>query len=86
MSSFNFQTGAVETEHYHDGDLTIGAVLNIWGRKLLLCDCDEFTKEYYRTKYGIGEAATHIKSLKQYWYYTIPEAMHASLTLPPMAL
>ena len=83
MSSFNFQTGAVETEHYHDGDLTIGAVLNIWGRKLLLCDCDEFTKEYYRTKYGIGEAATHIK---QYWYYTILDAMHALLTLPPMAL
>ena len=49
------QTGAVAIEHYHDSDLTIGGVVNVWGRRLLLCDCDEFTKEYYRSKYGIGE-------------------------------
>lgn len=49
------QTGAVANEHYHDSDLTIGGVVNVWGRWLLLCDCDEFTKEYYRSKYGIGE-------------------------------
>lgn len=49
-----FQTGAVHTEFYHDSDLTLGSVINVWGRKLQLCDCDEFTKEYYRTKYGIG--------------------------------
>lgn len=51
------QTGAVQTEHYHESDLTIGAVISVWGRRLLLCDCDEFTKEFYRTKYGIGEFA-----------------------------
>ncbi|NXF86657.1 EFHC2 protein, partial [Eubucco bourcierii] len=44
---------AVHQEFYRDSDLKIGAVINVWGRKIILCDCDEFTKEYYRTKYGI---------------------------------
>ena len=52
---FTYQTGAVHTDYYHDSDLTIGSVINIWGRKLLICDCDEFTKEYYKSKYGIGK-------------------------------
>ncbi|KFM10066.1 EF-hand domain-containing family member C2, partial [Aptenodytes forsteri] len=51
----NRKTGAVHQEFYRDSDLKIGAVINVWGRKILLCDCDEFTKEYYRTKYGIED-------------------------------
>ncbi|NXS53837.1 EFHC2 protein, partial [Brachypteracias leptosomus] len=51
----NCKTGAVHQEFYKDSDLKIGAVINVWGRKIILCDCDEFTKEYYRTKYGIED-------------------------------
>ncbi|XP_053168976.1 EF-hand domain-containing family member C2 isoform X2 [Hemicordylus capensis] len=51
----NRKTGAVHLEFYKDCDLTIGSVINVWGRKILLCDCDEFTKEYYKTKYGIKD-------------------------------
>ncbi|NWV66826.1 EFHC2 protein, partial [Malurus elegans] len=47
------QTGAVRQEFYKDSDLRIGAVINVWGRQMLICDCDEFTKEHYRKKYGI---------------------------------
>ncbi|NXC38118.1 EFHC2 protein, partial [Penelope pileata] len=49
------KTGAVHQEFYKDNDLKIGAVINVWGRKIMLCDCDEFTKDYYRTKYGIED-------------------------------
>ena len=57
---FVFQTGAVHTEYYKDSDLKIGTEINMWGRKLTLCDCDDFTKEYYRTKYGVGEYVSRV--------------------------
>jgi len=49
------QTGAVNVDSYKDSDLSIGAQLNVWGRKIVLCDCDDFTKEFYRTKYGVSK-------------------------------
>lgn len=51
----SLKTGAVYEDFYTDADLVIGSVLNIWGRKLVLCDCDNFTKEFYKSKYGIEE-------------------------------
>ena len=65
MYIFTYQTGAVHTDYYHDSDLTIGSVINIWGRKLLICDCDEFTKEYYKSKYGIGK----LTQIDLDWFY-----------------
>ncbi|XP_012585733.1 PREDICTED: EF-hand domain-containing family member C2 [Condylura cristata] len=48
-----YQYGKLHQQFYKDSDLSIGATINVWGRKVLLCDCDEFTKLYYKTKYGI---------------------------------
>lgn len=53
-----FQTGATHMDTYKDNDLSIGAQLNIWGRRVVLCDCDDFTKEFFATKYGISESPT----------------------------
>ncbi|XP_062039565.1 EF-hand domain-containing family member C2 [Lepus europaeus] len=48
-----YQIGKSDQEFYKDSDLSVGATINVWGRRVLLCDCDEFTKLYYKTKYGI---------------------------------
>ncbi|XP_074032977.1 EF-hand domain containing 1.2 [Leptinotarsa decemlineata] len=41
--------------YYTEKDLSIGAILNCYGRKIVLTDCDSFTRGYYAEKYGISE-------------------------------
>uniref|UniRef100_A0A8C9CIZ5 EF-hand domain containing 2 n=1 Tax=Phocoena sinus TaxID=42100 RepID=A0A8C9CIZ5_PHOSS len=48
-----YKLGKVDQEFYKGSDLSIGTTINVWGRKVLLCDCDEFMKTYCKTKYGI---------------------------------
>ena len=33
----------------------IGSEINVWGRNMIVCDCDDFTKDFYQAKYGIGK-------------------------------
>lgn len=47
-------TGGPKHASYTPADLSIGAVVNVYGRKVILTDCDPFTKEYYRVTYGFG--------------------------------
>jgi len=51
------KTGEVNVDYYSDADLKIGNVVNVWGRKFILCDMDDFTKEFYRTKYDMNDFA-----------------------------
>lgn len=46
--------GQKPTDSYRDSDLAIGVAINVFGRKIVLTDCDPFTKEYYSKKYGLG--------------------------------
>uniref|UniRef100_A0A3B4AFN7 EF-hand domain-containing family member C2 n=1 Tax=Periophthalmus magnuspinnatus TaxID=409849 RepID=A0A3B4AFN7_9GOBI len=71
----SLKTGAVKQEFYKDSDLTIGTELNVWGRRVTITDCDEFTKNYYRSKYGI-EDFTPVQ-------YKAPAAPKPSRYVPP---
>ncbi|XP_018325854.1 EF-hand domain-containing family member C2-like [Agrilus planipennis] len=47
--------GKEDVAYYMDNDLTIGGVINVYGRKVVLTDCDEYTKQYYMAKYGVND-------------------------------
>ena len=51
----SLKTGAYEPEFYFENELQIGATLNVFGRAILLCDLDEFTKTYYNVKYSVQD-------------------------------
>eukprot|EP00039_Didymoeca_costata_P029173 m.23525 g.23525 ORF g.23525 m.23525 type:complete len:633 (+) comp7511_c0_seq1:131-2029(+) len=51
----SLRTGASNDPFYTDADFQIGVSIQLLGRELLICDCDEFTKSYYKTKFGIEE-------------------------------
>jgi len=71
----SLKTGAIHTDHYTDADLVLGSEINVWGRNLIICDCDDFTKEFYRHKYGLDE-------FKSITYKTDP-ASSKSKEIPP---
>ncbi|XP_028991577.1 EF-hand domain-containing family member C2 [Betta splendens] len=71
----SLKTGAVHEDFYKDDDLTVGGEVNVWGRRVILTDCDDFTKEYYRSKYGI-EDFTPVQ-------YKDPEVTEPPRLLPP---
>jgi hypothetical protein len=44
-----------ENAYFTDADLMVGTLLHLHGRPFLICDCDDFTKNYYKKNYGINE-------------------------------
>merc|ERR1712159_201818 len=40
-------------EFYSAADLVIGSTVNVFGRDLLVCDCDEFTKMFMEENFGM---------------------------------
>ncbi|KAJ8734012.1 hypothetical protein PYW07_014563 [Mythimna separata] len=45
----------VTTEYYAPKDLMIGATVFVLGRRFLICDCDAFTRKYFRTMLNIEQ-------------------------------
>jgi len=51
------EAGSIENSgaYYNETDLQIGKSINVYGRNVMLTDCDGKTKEFYRQKYGVEE-------------------------------
>lgn len=56
-----------------DKDLKIGEKLNVFGRPVILVDCDRFTREYYQKKYGIEEFVPIERPVDTRWIDTCVE-------------
>jgi hypothetical protein len=42
-------------EFYGPEDLVCGKYINIFGRECLIVDCDEFTHQFYRERFGLTQ-------------------------------
>lgn len=60
-------TGGPPVASYTPADLSIGAILNVFGRKVVITDLDPFTKEYYRVHYGFGKWKLDFLEQREVW-------------------
>ncbi|KAG5485149.1 hypothetical protein CUR178_08121 [Leishmania enriettii] len=44
----------VPDAYYRDADLDVGVTLNVFGRSVLLYDCDDYTREFFMERYGVS--------------------------------
>eukprot|EP00657_Telonema_sp_P-1_P009512 TRINITY_DN374_c0_g1_i3.p1 TRINITY_DN374_c0_g1~~TRINITY_DN374_c0_g1_i3.p1 ORF type:complete len:298 (+),score=132.91 TRINITY_DN374_c0_g1_i3:339-1232(+) len=55
-------------EFYSAADLKIGTTLNVFGRELLVCDCDDFSSEFMESNFGHEVRANAVS----YTHLTLP--------------
>lgn len=64
-------------------DLKIGTELNVFGHHVILYDCDQFTREYYRNAFGIEEMAAIERPLTSGELLLLRQQKSTERTLPP---
>lgn len=65
--------GKPDIEYYLDNDLKIGETIDVLGRKVILIDCDDFTRKYYHEKFGIEEFQSIERPKHIKWHQPIVE-------------
>jgi hypothetical protein len=63
-----------EPELYKPVDLLVGQTIDIFGREIVIHDCDEFTRKFYRDYMGVEQPSLPIDT---------PEQVHIQLSHPP---
>lgn len=67
-----------DTVYYNDGDIRIGNVLNLYGRKVLIHDYNKYTRDYLSSTFGITEYNPLPGAIPP--PYVAPCAVHRELT------
>lgn len=55
----------IEDSFQQEVDLKIGHSLNVYGRDVVLTDCDDFTRRFYRNEYGIEQLMPTVRPEEQ---------------------
>lgn len=56
---------SAKVSYYTETDINCGDYVDVYGRKLLVCSCDAFTKNYFMQKYGMpAEAFPQLSDLE----------------------
>ncbi|ESO04736.1 hypothetical protein HELRODRAFT_78915 [Helobdella robusta] len=68
------EVGRTYDDFYLDSDIRIGSSLNVYNRRIIVHSMDNFTKDYYRKKYGISTDSLkkHIDLYKQKYCHLPP--------------
>jgi hypothetical protein len=53
----SLRTGATTDKYYSDADFQIGSTFECLGRGMLVCDCDDFTRSHYKSKFDVDLGA-----------------------------
>jgi hypothetical protein len=48
-------------EYYMPEDLIIGRKINVYGREVMIYDCDSYTREWYQANLGLNQVPIHLK-------------------------
>jgi len=65
-----------EAPRYLPEDLKVGESINVWGRTVVLYDCDDFTRSFYKDYLGVDQAHGRINVAEK-------PLTHAKLLPPP---
>ena len=49
-----------DEDYYHEDDFVVGKTISIFGRVMTICDCDEFTQNWYLEHKGIDQRAGRV--------------------------
>lgn len=54
-----------DEDYYHEGDFVVGSYINVYGRKMLVCECEEKTNDWYKAEFGFDQNENRVSAAKK---------------------